>query len=59
MSNNEGMGRRATKNGTELDDIKHAGRDLVDNNKNHSRAKTRVNRRTRRGVRQALRNGDE
>jgi hypothetical protein len=57
--NREGMGRRATLNGTELDDLLHAGRDTVDNHRNHSRAKVRRNRRVRRQVRAGLRNGQE
>lgn len=59
MSNHEGMGRRATqfKNGAELDDILHAGRDLVDNNGSHSKAKTRYARRARRLTKASLRNG--
>lgn len=59
MGNNEGMGRRAAKNGTELDDLLHAGKDTVDNNRNHAKAKIRRNKRVRREVRQALRNSQE
>lgn len=55
----ESMNRRHIVNGTELDDLLHAGRDLVDNNGNHSRAKIRRNRRVRRQVRAELRNSQE
>lgn len=54
----ESMNRRPILNGTELDDLLHAGRDIVDNNRNHSTAKVRRNRRNRRLVRADLRTGN-
>ena len=59
MGNNEGMGRRACKDGDEQDHLTKAHRYYVENHGVRGKIKTARNKRVRRGTRQALRNGDE
>jgi hypothetical protein len=59
MTTRESMNRRPVLNGLELDELLHHHDLVMNHGAPHSRAKTRRNRRCRRQVRQALRNGDE
>jgi hypothetical protein len=59
MNTTEGMGRRQCKDGTEQDHLTKAHRFYVENHGIRGKVKTARNRRVRRGVRQALRSGEE
>jgi hypothetical protein len=59
MNTNEGMGRRACKDGTEMDHLTKSHKYLVENHGVRGKIKTARNKRVRRGTRQALRSGDE
>lgn len=59
MGNNEGMGRRACKDGTEMDHLTKAHRYYVENHGIRGKIKTARNKRVRRQTREGLRNGQE
>ena len=59
MGNNEGMGRRACKDGDEMDHLTKGHRHLVENHGLRGKVKTARNKRVRRLTKQQLRNGQE
>ena len=59
MSAHEGMGRRACKDGTEMDHLTKSHRHLVENHGVRGKIKTARNKRVRRQTKQQLRNGQE
>lgn len=59
MGNNEGMGRRPCKDGTEQDHLTTAHRYYVENHGIRGKIKAARNKRVRRQVREGLRNGQE
>lgn len=59
MNTTEGMGRRACKDGTEMDHLTKFHHYLVENHGVRGRIKVRRNRRVRRQVRAELRNSQE
>jgi len=59
MNNNEGMGRRACKDGDEQDYLTGFHRYLACNHSVRAKVKTAQQKRVRRQVREGLRNGRE
>jgi hypothetical protein len=59
MGNNEGIGRRACKDGDEQDYLTKSHKHLVTNHGVRGKVKTARNKRVRRTTKQSLRNGRE